>query len=47
MVIAPCKVVPFVRKSGSNGPTKLILSDNLDRFLEKIQGGPNSPTKGF
>ena len=33
------KVVPIVRQGGSNCPTKLILSDNLDQFSAKIQGG--------
>ena len=37
-------MVPFVQQGGSNGLTKLILSDNLDRFSAKIQSGPNLPS---
>ena len=43
----PEKVVLIVRQGGPNCRTKLILSDNLDHYLAKIQGGPNSPTKWF
>ena len=41
------EVVQIVRQGGSNCPTNLILLNNLEHFLAKIQGGPNSPTKRF